>query len=144
MLAPLIGGLFGGVTGGAAPAMKQGGRVPNIGANISPLLGAMAQSWPQYAAGGGIPSLLHPNEYVLNAKATQAVGMPALDYINRSGQVPSGNGSAAPPVVNVSVNGDIIPRSTLLNKEDVIKITTNEAMTRGRMQQAIEMRWDRG
>jgi hypothetical protein len=145
MLAPLIGGIFGAATGGVAPAMKQGGRVPNIGANISPMLAAAAQSWPQYAAGGGVvPARLHQGEYVLNKNAATAVGMPALDYINRSAQLPRQDSqqSAAQPVVQIM--GDIIPRSTLLNKEDVIKITTNEAMTRGRMQQAIEMRWDRG
>jgi hypothetical protein len=86
-------------TGGGqnAPGTAGGGMVH---ANAH---GGWAGTGPAYFASGGsasryargtdtIPTMLSPGEFTVNATAASRVGAPALDYINRTGQLPPGGG----------------------------------------------------
>ncbi len=45
--------------------------------------------WKHYQSGGPIPIIAHGGEYVLRADATRKIGVGALNYMNRTGDLPS-------------------------------------------------------
>ncbi|HKI11875.1 MAG TPA: hypothetical protein VKA02_07165, partial [Candidatus Acidoferrum sp.] len=40
-----------------------------------------------FSTGGAVPAILHPNEYVLQASATQRIGPRNLDRVNAGGSL---------------------------------------------------------
>ena len=73
------GGIFGGIAGGIASifGFKDGGLVPAF-AN-----GGMVK--PLHFAGGGIPAIVHPGEFVIRQPAVDAFGAENLAAINQNG-----------------------------------------------------------
>jgi hypothetical protein len=69
--------------------------------------GGWAGTGPAYFSSGGdasryargtdtIPTMLSPGEFTVNATAASRVGPPALDYINRTGQLPPAQQAQGP------------------------------------------------
>jgi hypothetical protein len=73
-----------------------------------------------------IPAMLSNGEYVLNAAATQKFGVPLLDRMNGSYNIPSGSSNSVQGGVNSSYNNnvyniDIALNGTNVNVNDIMK-----------------------
>ena len=98
---------------------------------------AQGDSDPSFATGGLFCG--HPGEFVLNAPATQKLGVGNLARANQNGEWPGKNGGS---VVNVEINGDITPRQPNMSPDQVVKVTAGNITNDGMIMSAIDNAYD--
>jgi hypothetical protein len=113
------------LTAGASrvtPRMAMGGYVKKYSSGS---FGGVV-SGPGTGKSDSIPAMLSNGEYVLNAAATQKFGVPLLDRMNGSYNIPSGSSNSVQGGVNSSYNNnvyniDIALNGTNVNVNDIMK-----------------------
>jgi hypothetical protein len=73
-----------------------------------------------------VPAMLTPGEFVMSRGATESLGLPLLDMMNRSGSVPTAGGSGGGFEQNVTVSINISAGAnvdgSMLRREIVPKV----------------------
>lgn len=125
-----------------------GGTVASPGAVGLPAStgGAITMRGKGYATGGytgntgrtQIAGYVHGGEYVLNAGATQRIGRPTLDSMNKSGAVPGARGAVNVKVINNS--GVRIEAQPGMTREEVVLIAREEQSKNGSRMMAGNIR----
>ena len=95
-----------GITGGAQPRLGIGENMGQLAGDASGGLvpNTLVGSLQKLAAGGSprdrVPALLEPGEFVMQRKAVNAMGLPAMQQINAGGM----------PPISVSINNEGTPQ----------------------------------
>jgi hypothetical protein len=106
--------------------------------------GSMGGVWgPGTSTSDSIPALLSNGEYVLNAAATQKFGIPLLDQMNGSYNIPSNTRSVGANIINspssnniynidIDLNGTTVTADDVLNsfKRELALINAKEGISR--------------
>jgi hypothetical protein len=106
--------------------------------------GSMGGVWgPGTSKSDSIPALLSNGEYVLNAAATQKFGIPLLDQMNDSYNIPSATRSIGANIINspssnniynidIDLNGTTVTADDVLNsfKRELALINAKEGINR--------------
>jgi hypothetical protein len=71
------------------------------------------------ATSDSIPAMLSNGEYVLNAAATQKFGIPLLDQMNGSYNIPSNTRSAGANIINSPSSNNVYDINIVLNGTNV-------------------------
>lgn len=98
-LAGIAGGGGGGGTSSRSGPRGDGSTAPPSTPPDSSKQGGRGGRFPpEFASGGAVPIIAHAGEYVLQGSATRKIGIPALNYMNRTGRLPMyADGGYVPP-----------------------------------------------